>query len=254
MLFKNPVKGHIYLPGQTKPSGAFRRTQNFGCTGFSWERPYGTCRHFHRGIDLGNGGCGAPVLAARAGTVTYSSTLNGGAITVIIRHGDGWFSGYTHLASRNVARGAKVVAGQQIGRVGSTGYSTACHLHFQLKSGLASTADANDFWLDLKGKYENPWTHLEQNVTIRPREQGVNIRNEAKASGTAFAQVASDGHIRRKSDNADLGSASTWRKYGGAVTGGSYTVNGKTSSTWYKIWLDGAYRYIAALVSERSAS
>ena len=52
---------------------------------------------------------------------------------VIISHGGGYTSLYAHMTKRLVKVGDKVKAGQNIGTVGSTGYSTGAHLHFELR-------------------------------------------------------------------------------------------------------------------------
>ena len=52
---------------------------------------------------------------------------------VIVRHRLGATTWYAHLSSITVSRGASVVAGTRIGSVGSTGYATGPHLHFELR-------------------------------------------------------------------------------------------------------------------------
>lgn len=130
-------------------------TQPFGCTGFQREPPLGTCAHFHRGLDLGNGRCGGNVYAAAAGTVRYSGVLADGAQYVSIDHGGGWFSQYIHLSARVVRAGQQVAAGELVGMVGDTGNATACHLHFGVKSGASATVslldDGNGTWVDPEG-------------------------------------------------------------------------------------------------------
>jgi murein DD-endopeptidase MepM/ murein hydrolase activator NlpD len=87
----------------------------------------------HDGTDIGKG-CGAPLVAAASGRVisrTYSSvygnrlyvsvgTVNGKNLTIV----------YNHASGYNVGVGATVGRGQTIGYMGTTGWSTACHLHF----------------------------------------------------------------------------------------------------------------------------
>lgn len=163
MIIGNPLTGTLHLAGWNRPAGNidFILTQPFGCTGVIYERPLGNCSHFHRGLDFANGHCGGNVLAAAAGTVHFAGRVTDGAIVVEIDHGAGWFTAYAHLSSEKVAVGQHVTQGQQIGTVGDTGNSTACHLHFALKSGANITgsilSDTNGTWVD-------PWTHLAQNA------------------------------------------------------------------------------------------
>lgn len=96
-------------------------------------RPCSGCSSYHRGCDLG-AGCGTRVRAAAGGTVIISSYDPGGFGNYIaVRHGNGVVSYYAHLSSRNVRPGQRVGADTILGRVGSTGASTGCHLHFETR-------------------------------------------------------------------------------------------------------------------------
>ncbi len=114
-------------------------TQNFGCTGFSWEPPYGDCAHFHKGIDL-VAPYGTPVRAAAAGRVAYIgwNYADGAdpAWIVIIAHSGTLETWYAHLQSRRpVSTGQWVTGGTIIGYEGNTGHSTGAHLHWAVRSG-----------------------------------------------------------------------------------------------------------------------
>ncbi|NHI17878.1 M23 family metallopeptidase [Microbacterium sp. CBS5P-1] len=77
-----------------------------------------------------------PIYAVKSGTVTVSSEGYGGwGVTVAIDHNDGTQTLYGHMTygTRQVAAGQAVEAGQIIGYVGSTGRSTANHLHIELR-------------------------------------------------------------------------------------------------------------------------
>lgn len=101
-------------------------------SGYGWRiHPiYGT-RKFHKGTDIPAPG-GSPVLAAKAGTVVQSYYSSSYGNYIVISHGGGLMTAYAHLSSRMVSAGASVSAGQQIGKVGSTGNSTGNHLHFEV--------------------------------------------------------------------------------------------------------------------------
>ncbi|MBP3310886.1 MAG: peptidoglycan DD-metalloendopeptidase family protein [Butyricicoccus sp.] len=101
-------------------------------SGYGWRiHPiYGT-RKFHKGTDIPAPG-GSPVLAAKAGTVVQSYYSSSYGNYIVISHGGGMMTAYAHLSSRLVSAGASVSAGQQIGKVGSTGNSTGNHLHFEV--------------------------------------------------------------------------------------------------------------------------
>lgn len=88
---------------------------------------------FHTGLDF-PAGHGARVAAAGRGRVSFAGWDPGGfGNLVIVRHRRGATTWYAHLSSIGVARGQRVVAGSRIGAVGSTGYSTGPHLHFEIR-------------------------------------------------------------------------------------------------------------------------
>ena len=88
-------------------------------------------RQFHRGIDL-KGKSGTPVLTTADGKVIYSGEDGKYGITVRILHEDGYVTVYAHLSEQVVARGERVILGQKIGAIGSTGASTGPHLHYEV--------------------------------------------------------------------------------------------------------------------------
>lgn len=98
----------------------------------------------HDGDDIG-GTCGQPIWAAQSGKVTIAETgYNGGSgNNVWIDHGNingvQVSSGYLHMSSYIVKVGQHVDKGDVIGYVGSTGLSTACHLHFSIKKNGAQS-------------------------------------------------------------------------------------------------------------------
>lgn len=251
MIFGSPVQGTIRPLSWQRPSGndEFKLTQSFGCTGVVYEPPLGSCDHFHRGIDIANGHCGADVLAAHAGTVHFAGTLADGARAVIINHGDGLYSNVGHLSVVAVSKGQKVSQGQRIGAVGSTGNSTACHVHFAIKADMNGE---RSFFNDDNGHWVNPWPLLAQNVTVHPKGAAVYIRNSP--GGPIYALTEGDGRIHRLSDGSDRGVTLAARKWGGIVVGPNYIVAAGSSNRWERIWLDDAYRFVASLLAIRSAS
>jgi murein DD-endopeptidase MepM/ murein hydrolase activator NlpD len=102
-------------------------------SGFGWRTHpiYGTAR-FHSGVDIG-GACGQPIWAANGGRVISAGWNGGYGNTVIIDHGGGVATLYAHQTSFAVSSGAGVNRGQTIGYVGTTGLSTGCHLHFEVR-------------------------------------------------------------------------------------------------------------------------
>ena len=104
--------------------------------------PYGMRRHpitgvykLHDGTDF-SAGCGTPIRAAAAGTIIEQYYNGGYGNRVIInngiKRGASVVTTYNHLSRYAKGRGAHVSRGEVIGYVGSTGYSTGCHLHFMV--------------------------------------------------------------------------------------------------------------------------
>ncbi len=95
---------------------------------------------FHTGMDItGSGVHGASVVAANTGTVVFTKTCpyNGYKYAygtyVIVDHGGGITTLYAHLSKLSVSVGDIVVMGQEVGKVGNTGWSTGAHLHFEVR-------------------------------------------------------------------------------------------------------------------------
>lgn len=86
-------------------------------------------RTLHDGVDIG-APCGTPVPALAAGEVSRAGPSGGYGLQVRVEHSDGVATSYSHLGSVSVRPGQRIDAATVIGRVGSTGYSTGCHLHF----------------------------------------------------------------------------------------------------------------------------
>ncbi len=91
----------------------------------------------HWGIDIASSGVyGQDIVASDGGTVVHAGDINDGyGSYVIIDHGNGFQTVYAHCSSLAVYEGQYVSQGQTIGYVGSTGYSTGPHLHFEVRQG-----------------------------------------------------------------------------------------------------------------------
>ena len=99
---------------------------------YGWRTdPFRGTQKFHGGIDLA-ARYGTEVPAAAAGTVVTAGEQGAYGLTVVVRHPNGYESRYAHLSSLEVKAGDTVGQGQHVGRVGSTGRSTAPHLHFEV--------------------------------------------------------------------------------------------------------------------------
>jgi murein DD-endopeptidase MepM/ murein hydrolase activator NlpD len=114
--------------------------------------PYSVAPYAHSGIDI-EAPKGTPVLAAADGTVRVSEYNHGGGYGyyVIIDHEDGFSTLYAHLEMQDtplVEPGQEVEAGEKIGTVGVTGYSTGPHLHFELRNRNDDPVDPAEYWAE----------------------------------------------------------------------------------------------------------
>jgi len=106
--------------------------------------PFTGYRRLHRGIDISNN-TGTAVFAPASGRVQSILTDRGMGKMIVIDHGYGFVTRYGHLSQIGVKRGQVIARGDEIGKMGSTGYSTGPHLHYEV-------------WRN--GKVLNPMDHI----------------------------------------------------------------------------------------------
>lgn len=107
-------------------------TQEFGCTGFYLEPARGNCAHFHEGVDYGVP-TGTPILAPGAGRIVQAGPNGGYGNSITVDLGNGLTVLLGHLSAIAAHVGDAVAPGQRVGLSGSTGASTAPHLHFEAR-------------------------------------------------------------------------------------------------------------------------
>lgn len=126
--------GWVSDQGWAKVSGGYISSP----FGYRTHPIYHTVR-LHAGVDLAPG-CNAPIYAAHEGRVIYAGPNGTFGNYVKVDHGGGWTTGYAHIVSGGIRVhvGDNVSAGTRIASVGSTGASTGCHLHFEVRhNGIA---------------------------------------------------------------------------------------------------------------------
>ncbi|MGL4798738.1 MAG: murein hydrolase activator EnvC family protein [Cellulosilyticaceae bacterium] len=123
-----PVPGHYRLSSDYNPRN----------------HPIFNTNEFHQGIDI-PAPYGKAVVAAADGVVITSGNVRGFGKTIIIDHGSGLTTIYGHNSSLTASVGQKVTKGQQVAKIGSTGYSTGNHCHFEVR---------------INNKHTNPWNYL----------------------------------------------------------------------------------------------
>ena len=117
-----------YLPeAPNRFDGYMWPAQGVLTSGYGWR--WG---RMHRGVDIA-GPVGTPIYAAASGVVVSSGWNSGGYGNLVdIRHPDGSMTRYAHNSRLMVRSGQQVRQGQQIAEMGSTGFSTGPHLHFEI--------------------------------------------------------------------------------------------------------------------------
>lgn len=110
-----PVKGSVFLS-----------------SGFGFRiSPFTRKRNFHAGLDL-SGRRGMPIIATADGKVIFAGWQKGYGQTVVIKHGYDYITRYAHNDKLMVKKGDLVKRGDQIATLGSTGYSTGPHCHYEV--------------------------------------------------------------------------------------------------------------------------
>lgn len=103
---------------------------------------------FHSGMDF-SANPGTPVYVTGNGVVTKSGWETGYGLTIEVDHGFGYQTRYAHLKTTLVKKGQKLVRGEIIGGVGSTGKSTGPHLHYEVVVGGRKVNPINYYFMDL---------------------------------------------------------------------------------------------------------
>lgn len=103
-------------------------TSDFGVR----RHPIGRSYRMHNGIDIASN-LGTAIKSPAAGKVVFSGHSRGYGNMIIVQHGYGVSTLYAHLKSRKVQKGEVITRGDVIGQVGSTGYATGPHLHYEVR-------------------------------------------------------------------------------------------------------------------------
>lgn len=180
-----------------------------GRVGFRVTQPFSV---HHDGTDLGNYACGDRILAPVTGTLRNRKDPNG-ALIVDITESDGQVTSVAHL-SRYARTNGAVQRGQVVGYVGDTGLGAVCHIHLTRRA--------------ITGRNVDPWPLLEQNRPVRVN-RGVNIRNAPAMTAKVYRTTTA---------------AETYVSGWNPVKGGWHGL-GADPYAWRKIWVNGAYRYVA---------
>ena len=117
-------------------------------TDYAWRiHPITGERDFHAALDIAGMGYNSPVYSANNGTIIVKEYHYSYGNYIVVDHNNGYYTLYAHMNRfmDNIDIGSTVARGQQIGYVGSTGYSTGPHIHFEV-------------WKDCRYCQINPWS------------------------------------------------------------------------------------------------
>jgi len=158
-----------------EPEPGYPVISPFGLRQLPWEE----AGRLHKGVDIAAPE-GAPILAAADGVVRAMGVDAGYGRFIEIAHTAGMSTLYGHLSAFEVQPGATVKAGQQIGRIGSTGSSTGSHLHFEVH--------------DSEGRALNPEMYMGRRFMTRadlpPLEAATRMPPEVRIAYVSFIPSA----------------------------------------------------------------
>lgn len=133
------LRKYKYVGGAPGSKDLLWPTDGMVTSGFGYRtHPIFKSKRLHAGIDI-PAETGQPIYASADGTVVLAGSYGGYGNAVVVDHGEGMSTVYAHQSSLAVSTGTQVLAGDTLGYVGSTGYSTGPHLHFEIRLGGAPT-------------------------------------------------------------------------------------------------------------------
>jgi murein DD-endopeptidase MepM/ murein hydrolase activator NlpD len=133
----------------------------------------------HSGVDYA-APTGTPVRTVGDGLVTFAGVQNGYGNVIYVDHGQGQSTVYAHLSRIDVDKGQKLTQGTTIGAVGSTGYSTGPHLHFEFRINnepqdpevLADYARTQPIAPELRQVFKTASTYMSTQIAMAKQLQG----------------------------------------------------------------------------------
>jgi murein DD-endopeptidase MepM/ murein hydrolase activator NlpD len=144
---------------------------------FGWRiHPIFGTREFHTGVDIANR-MGTPIRAAEGGIVRFVGWMGGYGRLIVVVHPNGFETSYSHLSAILVTLGQRVVRGQVLARMGSSGWSTGPHLFFEVRR--------NGVPLD-----PVPFFHGAQEATVALGAPSASAAQGARSAATRGTQAA----------------------------------------------------------------
>jgi len=163
------------------PVQSFSYTSGFGVR----YDPFSGRAAMHAGLDMA-GAHGEPILSTAEGIVVRAGWVNGYGNFIEIDHGRGISTRYGHLSRVQVRPGDRVVAGDQIGKMGSTGRSTGTHLHYEVR---------------VDGQAVDPMPYLRAAPTIAALQAPVIMMSQNRQSDIDRHRAENDYNINIKAEH-----------------------------------------------------
>ncbi|HXG40275.1 MAG TPA: M23 family metallopeptidase, partial [Candidatus Limnocylindrales bacterium] len=131
-----PTPRPVVRTATRSTTGTVRQPTRYSGGALLWPVAGGSLSQYyhygHYGIDIA-ADYGTRVRAAAGGTVIFAGwKSNGGGYQVWLAHGSGLYTAYYHMSGVSVGRGQAVGRGQTVGRIGTSGWATGPHLHFEV--------------------------------------------------------------------------------------------------------------------------
>jgi len=149
------------------------------------------CTRYHRGIDIANG-CDTSIYAAREGVVSLVGwDADGYGNYVIIDHAEGYLTLYGHMARVDVSDGQSVTTSTRLGIEGTTGASTGCHVHFEVRQDdEGASVDTKQFVPARDGE------HLTRGAAIPYDDRLVSVQTtQTVRDGPGMTLVSGQGNV-----------------------------------------------------------
>jgi murein DD-endopeptidase MepM/ murein hydrolase activator NlpD len=171
--------------------------------------PFGSKKSNHKGIDFA-APTGTPVMAAGDGVIARKGSSKSYGNVIYIRHPNGTYTRYAHLHSfaEDLEIGNKVKQGEVIGYVGSTGYSTGPHLHFEYRRGMYNDSEAMDPMPNFVASYRKTLEKQVAEATSEPETdglEGVDTLGNQDTPKTRVGLVAKEASLEARQASEEYG-------------------------------------------------
>lgn len=127
------VGQRLWIPGKKNRGDFIWPVKGRISSGYGYRiHPISKRKEFHAALDIA-APKGTKIVASKSGRISYAGWIRGYGKVVVINHSNGYSTLYAHMSKISVKKGQQVSKGDKIGEVGTTGYSTGPHTHFEIR-------------------------------------------------------------------------------------------------------------------------